>query len=204
MNEIANANQYDDQYCLIKIKEGDEFFFNVIFEKYRDQLFTYLYKISKSKEVAEEIVLDVFLKLWHGREAITEIQKLEAFLYAVAHNKAIDFFRAAKRSPVLQQAVWEVLTDMTTATDSADARLHQQHLEVLIKEAIDQLSPQRKKVFELRQNEGLSYAEIAAAMNLSTHTVRNHLAASIEFIREYLHKNNVLLLLPAILFKKFL
>lgn len=204
MNEIANANQYDDQYCLIKIKEGDEFFFNVIFEKYRDQLFTYLYKISKSKEVAEEIVLDVFLKLWHGREAITEIQKPEAFLYAVAHNKAIDFFRAAKRSPVLQQAVWEVLTDMTTATDSADARLHQQHLEVLIKEAIDQLSPQRKKVFELRQNEGLSYAEIAAAMNLSTHTVRNHLAASIEFIREYLHKNNVLLLLPAILFKKFL
>lgn len=202
MNEIAY--QYNDEYCLLKIKEGNEFFFNLIFERYRNQVFTYLYRVSKSKEVAEEIVLDVFLKLWHGREAITEIQKLDAFLYSVAYNKAIDFFRAAKRSPVLQQAVWDVLTDNATATDDADSRLQQHHLEALIKEAIDQLSPQRKKVFELRQNEGLSYAEIAAAMNLSTHTVRNHLAASVEFIREFLRKNNALIFLPAAFFEKFL
>ncbi len=91
--------QYEDDYCLLRIKEGDEYFFNVIFEKYRDQLFGYLYRVSKSKEVSEEIVLDVFLKLWNGREVITEIQNLEAFLYKVAHHKAIDFFRAAKRSP---------------------------------------------------------------------------------------------------------
>lgn len=197
------ANLYDDAYCLIKIKEGDEFYFNLIFEKYRNQLFTYLYKVSKSKEIAEEIVLDVFLKLWHGREAITEIQKLESFLYTVAHNKAIDFFRAAKRSPVLQQAVWDAMSDIATG-DSADARLQHSNLEVLIREAIDQLSPQRRKVFELRQEQGLSYAEIAAALNLSPNTVRNHLAASVEFIREYLRKNNAVLILPAAFFEKFL
>jgi RNA polymerase sigma-70 factor (family 1) len=202
MNEIAY--QYNDAYCLLKIKEGDEYFFNLIFERYRNQVFSYLYKVSKSKEVAEEIVLDVFLKLWHGREAITEIQKLEAFLYSVAHNKAIDFFRAAKRSPVIQQAVWEVLNENTTASDTADTLLQQHHLESLIREAVNQLSPKRKEVFELRQNEGLSYAEIAATLNLSTHTVRNHLAASIEFIREYLDKNNVLILLPVAFFEKFL
>lgn len=201
MNDFAQP--YDDAYCLIKIKEGDEFYFNVIFEKYRNQLFTYLYKVSKSKEIAEEIVLDVFLKLWHGREAITEIQKLESFLYTVAHNKAIDFFRAAKRNPVLQQAVWEVMSDLPTA-DSADARLQQSNLEVLIREAINMLSPQRKKVFELRQEQGLSYAEIAEALHLSPNTVRNHLAASVEFIREYLRKNNAILLLPASFFEKFL
>ena len=201
MNDFEKL--YDDQYCLSKIKEGDEFFFNVIFEKYRNQLFTYLYRVSKSKEVAEEIVLDVFLKLWHGREAITEIKNLEAFLYSVAHNKAIDFFRAAKRSPILQEAVWEAMSEISE-TDNADARLRYNNLQALINEAINQLSPQRRKVFELRQNEGLSYAEIAATMNLSTHTVRNHLAASIEFIREYLNKNNVLVLLPTIFFEKFL
>lgn len=201
MNDFEKL--YDDQYCLSKIKEGDEFFFNVIFEKYRNQLFIYLYKVSKSKEVAEEIVLDVFLKLWHGREAITEIKKLEAFLYSVAHNKAIDFFRAAKRSPILQEAVWEAMSEISE-TDNADARLRYNNLQELINEAISQLSPQRRKVFELRQNEGLSYAEIAVTMNLSTHTVRNHLAASIEFIREYLNKNSALVLLPTIFFEKFL
>lgn len=197
------ANLYSDEYCLLKIKEGDEFYFNLIFKKYRNQLFNYLYKVSKSKEIAEEIVLDVFLKLWHGRDAITEIKKLESFLYSVAHNKAIDFFRAAKRNPVLQEALWEAITEITTP-ESADARLHQHNLEALIREAVNQLSPQRKKVFELRQNEGLSYAEIGETLNISANTVRNHLAASIEFIREHLRKHNTLILLPASFFEKFL
>jgi len=197
------ANMYSDEYCLLKIKEGDEFYFNLIFKRYRNQLFNYLYKVSKSKEIAEEIVLDVFLKLWHGRDAITEIKKLEAFLYSVAHNKAIDFFRAAKRNPILQEAVWEAIADITTP-ESADTRLYQLNLEALIREAIDQLSPQRRKVFDLRQNEGLTYDEIAETLNLSTNTVRNHLAASVDFIREHLRKQNALLLLPAGFFENFL
>jgi RNA polymerase sigma-70 factor (ECF subfamily) len=197
------AHMYDDAYCLIKIKEGEEFYFNLIFERYRNQLFNYLYRVSKSKEIAEEIVLDVFLKLWHGREAITEIKKLESFLYTVAHNKAIDFFRATKRSPLLQQAVWDVLSDVATA-DSADAHLRERNLELLLREAINLLSPQRRRVFELRQEQGLSYAEIAQELNLSTNTVRNHLAASVEFIKEHLRKHNALMLLPVSFFEKFL
>jgi RNA polymerase sigma-70 factor (family 1) len=201
MNDIAY--QYEDKYCLVKIKEGDEFFFNIIFEKYRNRLFNYLYKVSKSKEVAEEIVLDVFLKLWHGREAITEIQELDSFLYRIAHNKAIDFFRAAKRSPQLQEAVWEALTEISSSTFNADAKLQSNNLQTLIHEAISQLSPQRKKVFELRHNEGLSYAEIAKKLNLSPNTVRNHLAASIEFIKLYLGEHNVMILLPAFFLENY-
>ena len=200
MNDNAKP-LYNDEYCLSKIKEGDEHFFNLIFEKYRNQLFAYLYKVTKSKELSEEIVLDVFLKLWHGREAITEIQNFEAFLYKVAHNKAIDFFRAAKRSQALQQALWEAITE-APAADNADNRLIFKNTDALIKEAINQLSPQRKKVFELRHYEDLSYAEIAATLNLSSNTVRNHLAASLQFIRDYLEKNNALLLLFAIYFEK--
>lgn len=200
MNDNAKP-LYDDGYCLAKIKEGDEHFFNLIFGKYRNQLFAYLYKVTKSKELAEEIVLDVFLKLWHGREAITEIQNFEAFLYKVAHNKAIDFFRSAKRSKALQQALWEAITE-TPDVDNADNRLIFKNTDALIKEAINQLSPQRKKVFELRHYEDLSYAEIAAALNLSSNTVRNHLAASLQFIRDYLEKNNALVLLLAIYFQK--
>ena len=192
---------YDDGYCLLKIKEGDEHFFNLLFSKYRNQLFGYLYKVTKSKELAEEIVLDVFLKLWHGREAITEIQNFEGFLYKVAHNKAIDFFRAAKRSAALQHTLWEAMAE-APADDSADNRLLLKNTDALIKEAINQLSPQRKKVFELRHYEDLSYAEIATTLNLSSNTVRNHLAASLQFIRDYLQKNNALVLLLTIYFEK--
>ncbi len=87
---------------------------------------------------------------------LPKLKKLESFLYSVAHNKAIDFFRAAKRSPVLQEALWEAIT------------------------------------------------EIAETLNISANTVGNHLAASIEFIREPLRKHNALILLPASFFEKFL
>lgn len=193
MNENAMP-LYDDEYCLLRIREGEERFFTLIFEKYRDQLFAYLYRVTKSKEVAEEIVLDVFLKLWHGREAITEIQNFEAFLHKVAHNKAIDFFRAAKRSPELQQALWESITEVQAA-DKADNRILIKNIDALIKEAVNHLSPQRRRVFELRNYEELSYAEIADTLQLSSNTVRNHLAASLQFIRDYLQRNSAFLLI---------
>jgi RNA polymerase sigma-70 factor (ECF subfamily) len=193
MNENAMP-LYDDEYCLLRIREGEERFFTLIFEKYRDQLFAYLYRVTKSKEVAEEIVLDVFLKLWHGREAITEIQNFEAFLHKVAHNKAIDFFRAAKRSPELQQALWESITEVQAA-DKADNRILIKNIDALIKEAVNRLSPQRRRVFELRNYEELSYAEIADTLELSSNTVRNHLAASLQFIRDYLQRNSAFLLI---------
>ncbi len=89
---MYNPTLYPDKELLLKIAEGDQVAFSVLFEQYRNQLFTYLLKITKSAETSEEIVLDVFLKIWHGKEAIVEIENIEAFLFRVAHNKAIDFY----------------------------------------------------------------------------------------------------------------
>jgi RNA polymerase sigma-70 factor (ECF subfamily) len=201
MNE--DALQYDDHYCLLKMSGGDEHSFNLIFERYRNQLFAYLFKVTKSRETAEEIVLDVFIKLWHGREAATEIENLEAFLFRVAHNKAIDFFRAAKRNPTMQQEIWDLITE-AISNETADKKLLDKNLEDLVQSAVDQLSPQRRKVYYLRNSEDLSYGEIAQQLNLSSNTVRNHLAASVQFIREFLLKNDLLKMMIAFyLGKKF-
>jgi len=199
---IENKPSYDDAYCLMKIKDGNEFFFNLIFDKYKSNLFEYLFKILKSKEVAEEIVSDVFIKLWQGKEIITEIQNFEAFIHRVAYNKAIDFFRASKRSPSMQQAIWDIINDVPS-TEYADKNLILKNYAALVYEAIDQLSPQRQKVIKLRVDEELSYAEIAQKLQLSTNTVRNHIAASIQFIKEHLAKNNSLFLTFLYFFQKF-
>ena len=199
MNDKAPL--YDDNFCISRIKDSDEYFFNLIFEKYRNQLFTYLFKVTKSRETAEELVLDVFLKLWHGRESVTEIENLEAFLFRVGHNKAIDFFRAAKRNPRMQQEIWELITE-AISYDTADKKLLDKNIEELVQTAVNQLSPQRRKVYFLRNNEDMSYSEIASVLNLSSNTVRNHLAASIQFIREYLLKNDLLKLMIAFYLEK--
>ncbi len=176
---------YSDDLLLQKIVEADETAFNILFKRYRNQLYTYLFKITKSKEIAEELVLDVFLKIWIGRELVSEITNFESFLFRVAHNKAIDFLRLAKKNVVEQEEIWNSMQELASG-ESADDSLLQKDTEVIIEEAVQQLSQQRQLVFRLSRNHGLSYDEIARQLGLSRNTVRNHLSASLQFIRTYL------------------
>ena len=181
-------NLHDSDLILIKISLGDLVAFNALFEQYRNSLFTYLFKITKSAETSEEIVLDVFLKIWHGKELIPQIENFDAFLYRVAHNKAVDFLRSLKRNPVLQQQVWDLMQEPLSGED-ADKHLLLKNTEVIIGEAIGHLSPQRQKVFYLNHYHGFTNDEIAKRLQLSRNTVRNHLAASVDFIRKFLSNN---------------
>jgi len=176
-----------DKVLLLQIGQGDEHSFNQLFERYRNRLFTYLFKITKSKETAEEIVLDVFLKIWHGREMAIQIENPEAFLFRVAQNKALDFLRAVKRNPLKKREIWDAMQEFATS-ESADAGLLSKNIEAAIGQAVHLLSPQRQKVFQLRHTQGMRYDEIAEQLDLSRNTVRNHLAASLQFIKDFLGK----------------
>ena len=87
-------NLHDSNLILLKISQGDLKAFNALFEQYRNPLFTYLFKITKSAETSEEIVLDVFLKIWHGKELILQIENFDGeikanlveYLYIVDHR----------------------------------------------------------------------------------------------------------------------
>ncbi len=199
---MNDNKQYDDKLLLSQISQGDEKAFNTFFERYRNQLFSYLYKITKSRELSEEIVLDVFLKLWLAREIVVEIQKPESFLFRVARNKTIDFFRSAKHDPIYQTQMWDWMQDAATS-ESADEKLLQKNAEDKINDAVKLLSPQRQKVYELHQNLGLSNKEIAKRLKLSGNTVKNHLAASLKFIRNYVRdEDNLLVFFVLLTLKK--
>ncbi|WEA00584.1 RNA polymerase sigma factor [Mucilaginibacter sp. SJ] len=173
-----------DTVLLSLISEGDEKAFALLFERYRNRLYSYLVKVTKSKETSEEIVLDVFLKVWTGKAALPEINNFEAFLFRVAQNRTIDFFRQAKRYQKEQAQIWKGMEELRSAT--ADSRLLKADLEKTIQAAVSQLSPQRQEVFRLSREEYLSYDEIAERMELSKFTVRNHLSAALQFIRSHL------------------
>jgi RNA polymerase sigma-70 factor (family 1) len=179
---------YDKETLLLKISQGDQAAFNTLFGMCRNHLFAYLFKITKSAETSEEIVLDVFLKVWHGRASITDIDNFDAFLYRVAHNKAIDFLRSLHRNPLLQQQVWSQLQE-PLSDEKADKNLLLKNAESFIGEAVRKLTPQRQKVFYLHHYQGFSNEEIASHLQLSRNTVRNHLAASVDFIRKFLSGN---------------
>ncbi|MNK43055.1 RNA polymerase sigma factor [compost metagenome] len=96
----------NDRDLLLLISEGDEAAFKRLFEKYNGGLHSYLLKVTKSRESSEEIVMDVFLKLWHSRSILTEINNFSSFLFKVARNKAFDFLRLASKDKILRELIW--------------------------------------------------------------------------------------------------
>lgn len=182
---MERETSFSENELLLRIAGGDQKAFNRLFEQYRDRLFHYLLKITKSRVSAEEIVLDVFLKIWTGRSLLTEIDHFEAFLFRVARNKALDFLRSVQKSRQKQMEVWDFVQNMQT-TVTADQEMLLAEVALSVQEAVNRLSPQRKMVFQLSREHDLTYEQIGRKLNLSTHTVRNHLAASLQFIRAHL------------------
>lgn len=187
---MLNDSVKHEKRLLQQIAEGDETAFNLLFKNYRNRLFTYLYKITKSKETSEEIVLDVFLKIWMGRDIVTEIENFEAFLFRIARNKALDFLRSLQKAPNIQHEVWEILE--LSSNEATDDNIIQKDTANYIETAVRQLSPQRQKVFLLSREEGLSHEEIAKRLQLSRNTVRNHISASLEFIRYFINTKTLI------------
>jgi RNA polymerase sigma factor (sigma-70 family) len=169
---------------LLRIAEGDESAFNTIFEVYRDKLYNYLLKITKSPEISEEIVIDIFVKLWVGRTLVQQIDRLECFLHKVAYHKAVDFLRTTSRHNRLQNAYIDRVG--AEPEKRADEILIDAQCMQLLREAVLQLSPQRRLIYTLSREQGLTHDQIAAALSLSRNTVKNSMMAAVKSIGEFL------------------
>ena len=169
------------------ISKGDEKAFQSIFTSYYEQLFNYILSIVKSKQVAEELVMDVFLKIWLGKEIIPRIEKFNAFIFRVAHNKSIDFLRSVARDPKFQDLLWEQI--QLSNNTHADSIMMVREYEAKLREAVSLLSPQKKKIYQMSREENMTHDDIAVQLNLSRHTINNHIVEAQRFIRTYLTKN---------------
>lgn len=200
--EMEEFLMTDDKELLLRISQGDETAFSTLFGRYRNRLYHYLVKVLKSEPVAEEAVLDVFMKIWKARNALTALRSFEAFIFQVARNQAIDYMRSLARTPSAQQETWELIQDLV-AQETTDQRLLTRETEQKIQDSVRRLSPQRQEVFRLSREENLSYEEIARRMQLSRLTVRNHMLASLKFIRGRMENGQELALLLWLCLKNY-
>lgn len=181
------GKEHELQDLLIQLKGGDKDAFTQIYHRFFKSIYIKVLAMVKDKDITDELVQDVFLKIWQKREEINLELHFNAYLFKVAHNLVFDFFRkAAKDSKIMAHLMNGAIEQYL----HSDVQYEAKENEKFLSEAIAQLSPQRKQIFIYCKLEGKSYKEAAAQFEISVATVNSHITASLKFIREYILDKN--------------
>lgn len=171
----------NERDLLLQVSEGNEMAFRQLFDAYRNKLFSYILRISQSKESAEDAVHDVFLKLWTNRERLTEIENLNAYIFRMAQNHAYNGLRKIAKETLVMA---ELEKGSYYESSDPDDLLVRKEIREFIHDAIEKLTPQQKEVYRLSREQGLKHEEIAQRLNISVLTVKKHMSDALHFLRK--------------------
>ena len=175
-----------DKFMVKELIKGNEKAFRKLFDSYRNDLFKFSLSMVSSEEYAEEIVQDVFMKIWIKRGSLNPEMSFKSYLFTITRNKTIKFLKKAANNRKLRE---EIFYGKQKFINSTDLYVRELELESLKQEAMDKLSPRRRKIFEMSRNENKSYEEIADELGISISTVRNQMSTSLKILRDFIIKN---------------
>ena len=177
---------YDDERQVFRlIAEGDELAFEWIYRSYVPQLLSFMRRFSISDREADEIIQETFLRLWLQRDKLLEVDYPKAWVFRISSNIIFNYL---KRS-VTEAKVKNIFeANASYKHNDTEEMMHLHQLTEAIANAVNQLSPQRKRVYEMSRKQGLTIPERAVNLGLSSNTVKNTLISSLQFIREFLLK----------------
>ncbi|MCG6189706.1 RNA polymerase sigma factor [Maribellus maritimus] len=175
----------DTNTDLVKLlKNGDMSAFDIIYKKYSRRLYGFVFRYVKQEADTEEIVQEVFVKIWKSREKLNIYSSFESFLFTIAHNATVNLLkkRATEQKYVEHIKSLQCIDEAYEFTDE----IHYKELKQKFQDLLNELSPRQKEIFQLSREEELSHKEIAEKLGISVHTVKNHLVTTLSFLRSKL------------------
>lgn len=166
-----------------QIAGGDETAFRNLFDTYWEHLYSVALMLTKSEALAEDIVQEIFLKIWNKRTELPEVEKPDSYLFIIARNHIYNVLKQQQRE---EQYNKHILDWFEGSKQNPESELLFKESAELLSKAVANLSTQQRAVYKLAREQGLSYHEVAAQLNISTNTVKNHLSIALKYIREYL------------------
>lgn len=179
---MSTTKDFSEQLLVSELKNGSEKAFRRLYDFYYQDIYGYSISLLKSKELAEENVQDVFLKIWLHRENINLEQSFKSFLFTIARNQAFNLLNKAANDVLLKEAVF--YSSQKSHTEG-DYTIREDDCKKLKKQAIKQLSPKRKRIFKMSRKQGKTYEEISQELGISVNTVKNQMSKALESIRVF-------------------
>lgn len=175
---------YSESDVLKELTEGSESAFRQIYERYWFNIYKAVRRYTKSAELAEDIVQEVFATLWNHRAGFLQVTHLEYYLITMAKNLTYRTLRRLAAEEIFKTNLAEENITEQVA-DTAGLVLDEQY-DQLIRQAVGLLPAQQKQVFQLAKMQGMSHKDIARQLKISHLTVKTHMAKALRFIRHYL------------------
>ena len=189
---------YNENDLLVQVSQGNEYAFRQLYDKYRNKIYSLGMHLTRSEMLSEEIVQDVFMKIWEKRDQLEGINYFNAWFRTVTRNTCSNYLRSlAMEKLVMNRYALQNNSETPSPENDVIAKEYQQ----IIDAAIRQLPPQQKKVYLLSRQGGKKQAEIAHELNISIYTVKEYMKLAQRSIRQYLESNlDVSILLAIVIF----
>lgn len=194
MEQTSLHNEKDLQ---LQVAEGNEIAFRVLYDHYRKRIYALGLFLTKSESMAQELVQDVFMKIWEKREQLRKVDYFNAWLRTIARNTAINYIRARAVERLGIHRITALESSIcSTENDAAD-----REYALLLQSAVNELPPQQQKVYMLRRQEGLSHEAIAKQLDISVLTSKKYMKLSLRSIRNFLeHRMDILISLALVIY----
>ena len=188
---MSQKYSQDEAQALVKaLKEGNQLAFSIVYKTYAAQTFSLAFKYLLNKELAEDAVQNLFLKLWLKKEEIDETKPINRYLFTMLKNDLLNTLRDSKKNIYLLEDCLSMVLELED--NSQNENLKQEQMNI-IQQALEQLSPQRRKVFEMKVSGKYSNQEIADKLNLSINTIKFQYSQSLKQIRATVGELSLLL-----------
>lgn len=178
-----------DSQVVDLLKKGDMEAFEKVFHSFADRIYYFAFRYLRNQYDAEEIVQDVFVKLWENRENLNERLSFSGYLFTIARNTIFN----QNRKKVNEKAYQDyVMAYMDRSTCKTEDELIYSDIKAIIDKVVDELPPQRQLIYKMSREQGLSYREIANELNLSERTVEAHIRLALKTLTQVLDNHFVL------------
>lgn len=185
-NCLTETADYDEKAVLSAVMKGEQKAFETLFFRHKDRVYTIAITYTENHFISEEIVQDVFVRVWKNRLRLLEIENFSSWIYTITRNRS---FTALQRIAKEGEMREEMISYLPAEVNDTEMRVQDDEMEELLEKALARLSPQQRKVFSLSRLSGHSRKEVAKMLNLAPATVSVHLTIALRMVRAFLTSN---------------
>ena len=179
---MHTEKKYNELEIITFVSKGDEKAFVELFDHYRDKIYGVALKLTRTATLAEEIVEDVFLKIWLKRADLLKIENFSAYLFIITRNHV---YRSLKQIANNYQTVELIENSQSIASDNIEDYVIGREYDSLLHDALSHLPKQQRQVYSLIKEHGLKREEAAVVLHLKPETIKFHLAEAMKNIRSF-------------------